>query len=69
MALAQLHGRLEDTFLATGSDIYSQTLPIYHAANLAGKNGALEQHLDGLSRRFVRRSTSSTAAANTPSVH
>ncbi|WP_197492607.1 hypothetical protein [Methylomonas methanica] len=62
-------GRLEDTFLAAGSDAYSQTLLVYQAAKLAGKNGALEQHLDGLSRRFARKSTSATAAANIPSAH
>jgi len=65
LALGQLQGRLEDTFLAAGSDVYSQTLPVYQAAKLAGKNGALEQHLDGLSLRFV----SATAAVNTPSAH
>ncbi|MCQ8118457.1 hypothetical protein [Methylomonas rosea] len=69
LALGQLQGRLEDTFLAAGSDAYSQTLLVYQAAKLAGKNGALEQHLDGLSRRFARKSTSSTTAANTPSAH
>jgi hypothetical protein len=69
LALGQLQGWLEDTFLAAGSDAYSQTLLVYQAAKLAGKNGALEQHLDGLSRRFARKSTSATAAANTPSAH
>jgi hypothetical protein len=69
LALGQLQGRLEDTFLAAGSDAYSQTLLVYQAAKLAGKNGALEQHLDGLSRRFARKSTSASAAANTPSAH
>ena len=69
LALGQLQGRLEDTFLAAGSDAYSQTLLVYQAAKLAGKNGALEQHLDGLSRRFARKSTSATAAANIPSAH
>lgn len=69
LALAQLQGRLEDTFLAAGSDAYSQTLLVYQAAKLAGKNGALEQHLDGLSRRFARKSTSSTTQATTPSAH
>lgn len=69
LALAQLQGRLEDTFLAAGSDAYSQTLLVYQAAKLAGKNGALEQHLDGLSRRFARKSTSSTAQATTPTAH
>jgi hypothetical protein len=69
LALGQLQGRLEDTFLAAGSDAYSQTLLVYQAAKLAGKNGALEQHLDGLSRRFARKSTSSNTQATTPSAH
>lgn len=56
MALGQLQGRLEDTLLAAGSDAYSQTLLVYQAAKLAGKNGSLEQHLDGLGRRFARKS-------------
>jgi len=69
LALGQLQGRLEDTFLAAGSDAYSQALLLYQAAKLAGKNGALEQHLDGLSRRFARKSTSSSSQAATPSAH
>lgn len=65
LALGQLMGRLEDTFLATGSDAYSQTLLVYQAAKLAGKNGSLEQHLEGLSRRFARKSTNTSAATAT----
>lgn len=64
LAMEQLTGRLEDTFLAAGSDAYSQTLMVYQAAKLAGKNGSLEQHLDGLSRRFARKSPSSSVAAS-----
>lgn len=55
LAVGQLAGRLEDTLLAAGSDAYSQTLLVYQAAKLAGKDGSLEQHLDGLGRRFARR--------------
>lgn len=63
MALGQLQGRLEDTLLAVGSDAYSQTLLVYQAAKLAGKNGSLEQHLDGLGRRFARKSNPAAGAA------
>lgn len=63
MAVGQLYGRLEDTLLAAGSDAYSQTLLVYHAAKQAGKDGSLEQHLEGLSRRFARKSPSPTPKA------
>jgi hypothetical protein len=71
LALGQLQGRLEDTFLAAGSDAYSQTLLVYQAAKLAGKNGSLDQHLEGLSRRFARKSNTplnppTTATVDTP---
>lgn len=64
MALQQLTGRLEDTFLAAGSDAYSHTLVVYQAAKLAGKDGSLEQHLEGLSKRFARKSAGSTAPSS-----
>lgn len=54
MAVGQLFGRLEDTLLAAGSDACSQSWMVYQAAKLAGKDGSLEQHLEGLSRRFAR---------------
>jgi len=61
LALGQLAGRLDDTLLAVGSDAYSQTLLVYQAAKLAGKNGSLEQHLEGLGRRFARRLSNSAS--------
>lgn len=61
MAVGQLFGRLEDTLLAAGSDAYSQSLMVYQAAKLAGKDGSLEQHLEGLSRRFARKSPATGA--------
>lgn len=67
LALGQLAGRLEDTLLAVGSDAYSQTLVVYQAAKLAGKNGSLEQHLEGLSRRFARKSPNSASLATAAS--
>jgi hypothetical protein len=68
MALGQLQGRLEDTLLAAGSDAYSQTVLVYQAAKLAGKDGSLEQHLDALGRRFARKSASNPSTANNASV-
>lgn len=55
--LRQLTRRAEDTFIAAGSDAYTQTLVVYQSAKLAGKNGALDEHLDGLARRFARKSS------------
>ena len=52
----QMMKRLEDTYLAAGSDAYSQTLVVYQAAKLAGKDGSLDEHLDSLGRRFARKS-------------
>lgn len=68
MAFGQLQGQLEDTLLAAGSDAYSQTLLVYQAAKLAGKDGSLEQHLDALGRRFARKSSGITSTPNTSSV-
>lgn len=68
-ALGQLQGRLEDTLLAAGSDAYSQTLLVYQAAKLAGKNGSLDQHLEGLSRRFARKSPNSATSSPTLSAN
>lgn len=54
--MRQLMKRLEDTYLAAGSDAYGQTLVVYQAAKLAGKDGSLDEHLDSLGRRFARKS-------------
>jgi hypothetical protein len=56
LAMRRLMKRLEDTYLAAGSDAYGQTLLVYQAAKLAGKDGSLAEHLDTLSRRFARKS-------------
>jgi hypothetical protein len=55
LAMREFMSRLEDTYLAAGSDAYSQSLLIYQVAKLAGKHGALDQHLDSLGRRFARK--------------
>lgn len=65
LAMREMMSRLEDTYLAAGSDAYSQTLLVYQVAKLAGKHGALDQHLDSLGRRFARKA--SGAASNGPS--
>jgi len=56
LAMRQLMKRLEDTFMAVGSDAYSQTLVVYQVAKLADKNGLLDEHLDSLAQRFARKS-------------
>lgn len=56
-SLHQLVGSVEDTALAAGSDAYTATLVVYQAAKMAGKDGALDNHLDNLARRFARRAT------------
>ena len=56
LAMRQLMKRLEDTYMAAGSDAYSQTLVVYQVAKLAGKCGALDEHLDSLARRFAHKS-------------
>lgn len=63
LAVKQFASRLDDTYLAAGSDAYSQTLVVYQAAKLAGKDGSLNQHLDGLSKRFARKAAAPAAGA------
>ena len=63
LAMRQLMKRLEDTYTAVGSDAYSQTLVVYQAAKLAGKTGALDQHLDSLAKRFAHKSPGPGKAA------
>lgn len=62
-AIRQLASSIEDTFLAAGSDAYTQALIVYQTAKLAGKDGSLSQHLDSLSKRFARKPSSSEPAA------
>ncbi len=69
LAMRQLMKRLEDTFMAVGSDAYSQTLVVYQAAKMADKNGLLDEHLDSLAQRFARKSPGQdkTPATTNPS--
>jgi hypothetical protein len=55
LAMRQLMKHVEDTYIAAGSDAYSNALLVYQVAKLAGKNGSLDEHLDSLGRRFARR--------------
>jgi hypothetical protein len=66
LAMRQLMKKLEDTYVAAGSDAYSQSLVVYQAAKLAGKDGSLDQHLDSLARRFARKSPGPNKAAAQP---
>ena len=66
MAMRQLMSRLDDTYLAVGSDAYSQTLVVYQAAKLAGKDGSLDQHLDTLAKRFARKTPGPGNGAQSP---
>ncbi|MCX7103302.1 MAG: hypothetical protein NTX38_17925 [Methylobacter sp.] len=56
LALRQLMKRVEDTFMAAGSEAYTQTLMVYQAAKISGKTGALDEHLDSLAQRFAHKS-------------
>ena len=67
LTMRQLMKWLEDTYIAAGSDAYSHTLIVYQAAKLAGKGGALDEHLDSLARRFAHKSPDPGNAAVKPS--
>ncbi len=56
LSLQKLMKRVEDTNLAAGSDAYGQTLLVYQAAKMAGKDGSLGPHLDRMGRRFAHKS-------------
>ncbi|MDT4330064.1 hypothetical protein ACQE3E_03295 [Methylomonas sp. MED-D] len=64
MAMRQLMKKMEDTFLAAGSDAYTQTLVVYQSAKLAGKDGSLDEHLDSLGKRFARKTPGSSSDNN-----
>lgn len=66
LAMRKLMKRMEDTYLAAGSDAYGQTLLVYQAAKLADKDGSLDEHLDSLSRCFARKSPGPTPTAANP---
>ena len=66
LAMRQLMKRMEDNFMAIGSDAYSQTLVIYQVAKLADKSGLLDEHLDSLAQRFARKSPGQDKTPSTP---
>ena len=56
IALADLLGRVEDSFYAAGSEAYTAALQVYSYAKAAHiATGVLEAALDDLGRRFARR--------------
>ncbi|MDD5296964.1 MAG: hypothetical protein PHU46_08630 [Rhodocyclaceae bacterium] len=57
-ALQVLLGRVDDTLYALGSDSYSGALHVYSYAKTANMvTGALEDAMDDLGKRFLRRSS------------
>ncbi len=66
LAMRQFMKRLEDTFMAVGSDAYSQTLVVYQSAKLADKSGLLDEHLDSLAQRFARKAPSQDKTPTSP---
>ncbi len=65
-ALMQLGELAEDTYMAVGSEAYTSALLIYQYARAAGRGAALDDALDGLARRFARKTTKTTPNPATP---
>ncbi|HEX8146135.1 MAG TPA: hypothetical protein VF591_02945 [Pyrinomonadaceae bacterium] len=66
IAVAQLNERVNDTVMAVGSDAYASALLVYQFARAAGKGFALDAALDGLAKRFARKSRSAPPENDTP---
>lgn len=57
-------GSLDDTYFAAGSEAYAAALLVYQYAKLHNlATGALEDSVDDLARRFVRKSRKTEASA------
>ncbi|MGB8507327.1 MAG: hypothetical protein WCD76_02890 [Pyrinomonadaceae bacterium] len=56
-ALAQLHELVEDTYLEVGSEAYAAALAVYNYTRTGGKGAALDTALDGMARRFARKTS------------
>lgn len=54
-ALAQLQELVEDTYLEVGSEAYAAALAVYGYTRASGKGAALDTALDGMARRFARK--------------
>jgi hypothetical protein len=65
-ALMQLSELIEDTYMAVGSEAYTSALLIYQFARAAGRGSALDGALDGLARRFARKTAKTTPTPPTP---
>ncbi|MBC7798800.1 MAG: hypothetical protein H7Z37_18175 [Pyrinomonadaceae bacterium] len=68
-AVTQLNELIDDTYTQIGSEAYSAALVVYQSAKANGgkSNGAaLDDLVDGLAKRFARKSKSKTDDATTP---
>ena len=64
-ALEHLLGKLNDTLYAAGSEAYADALQVYSYAKAANVyNGALEDVVDDMSRRFARHAHADTSKAS-----
>jgi hypothetical protein len=56
VALSQLQGLIDDTYMAVGSEAYSSALTVYTYAKASGESGGLETIVEELGQRFARKS-------------
>lgn len=66
IALAPLAELIEDTYLAVGSEAYSAALVVYQSAKANRRGEGLDSLLDGMARRFARKSGGTTPPDNLP---
>jgi hypothetical protein len=64
--LTQLQELVEDTYMAAGSEAYAASLLLYQYAKASGKGAALDNLLDGLGKRFARKSSGKTSPSGDP---
>ena len=55
VALSQLQGLIDDTYMAVGSEAYSSALTVYTYAKASGEGGGLETIVEELGQRFARK--------------
>jgi hypothetical protein len=60
LALTQVQELLDDTLVEVGAEAYTAALVVYNYARNNGQGQALDAVADELSRRFARKSSSST---------
>ncbi len=56
-ALAQLGELVDDTYLEVGAEAYAAALAVYAYARTGNKGAALDTALDGMARRFARKTS------------